>query len=95
MTGDRVELELPLKMRLEPIDAQHADTVALLRGPLVLMAVKQEQASPLPKVTRDQLLAARRVSEREWQAASASGPVIMLPFTWLGSRPYTTYLKVS
>jgi len=94
-TGDRVELELPLKMRLEPIDAQHADTVALLRGPLVLMAVKQEQASPLPKVTRDQLLAVRRVSEREWQAASASGPVTMLPFTWLGSRPYTTYLKVS
>ena len=41
-TGDRVELELPLKMRLEPIDAQHADTVALLRGPLVLMAVKEK-----------------------------------------------------
>lgn len=94
-TGDRVELELPVKMRLESVDAQHADTVALLRGPLVLMAVKQEQASPLPKVTRDQLLAARRVSEREWQAASASGPVTMRPFTWLGSRPYTTYLKVS
>src|SRR5208337_3927802 len=40
-TGDRVELELPLRMRLEAIDAQHADTVALLRGPLVLMAVKE------------------------------------------------------
>ena len=38
--GDRVELEFPLTMRLEAIDAQHADTVALLRGPLVLMAVK-------------------------------------------------------
>ena len=30
-------------MRLEAIDAQHADTVALLRGPLVLMAVKEKQ----------------------------------------------------
>jgi hypothetical protein len=94
-TGDRVELELPLQMRLETIDAQHTDTVALLRGPLVLMAVKDKQEGPLPKVTRDQLLAARRVSEKQWQVASANGPVTMLPFTWLGSRPYTTYMKVS
>ena len=93
-TGDRVELEVPLKMRLETIDAQHADTVALLRGPLVLMAVKDNQAAPLAKVTREQLLGARRVSERQWQADSANGPVTLLPFTWLGSRPYTTYMKV-
>ncbi|MGB6686802.1 MAG: beta-L-arabinofuranosidase domain-containing protein [Terracidiphilus sp.] len=94
-SGDRVELELPMKMRLEAIDAQHTDTVALVRGPLVLMAVKEQQASPMPKLTREQLLAARRVSEREWQVGAANGPIAMLPFTWLGSRPYTTYVKVS
>jgi len=94
-TGDRVELELPLKMRLEPIDSRHSDTVALLYGPLVLMAVKAEPSSPLPRMNRDQLLAARRVSEREWRASSADGPVTLRPFTWMGSRPYTTYLKVS
>jgi hypothetical protein len=94
-SGDRVELELPLRMRLESIDAQHADTVALLRGPLVLMAVKQQQESPLPKITRQQLLAAQRISEREWQAQAATGPVSLLPFTWIGDRPYTTYLQVA
>lgn len=94
-TGDRVELELPLTMRLEAIDARHSDTVALLRGPLVLMAVKQRRDSALPKLTREQLLAAKRVSEKQWQANSASGPVTMVPFTRLGSRPYTTYVKVS
>jgi DUF1680 family protein len=94
-TGDRVELELPLTMRLETIDAKHTDTVALLRGPLVLMAVKRGQAAPLPRITREQLLAAKRVSERQWEAASSNGPVSLMPFTWLGSRPYTTYLKVS
>jgi uncharacterized protein len=93
-TGDRVELELPLKMRLETIDAQHTDTVALMRGPLVLMAVKQRQDAPLPKVSREQLLAAKRIGERQWQVASAGGPVTMLPFTSLGSLPYTTYVKV-
>ena len=94
-TGDRVELEFPLRMRLESIDARHADTVALLRGPLVLMAVKPDQKSSLPNVTREQLVAARRVNAREWRVDAANGPVTMLPFTWLGSRPYTTYLKLT
>lgn len=93
-TGDRVELDLPLKMRLETIDTQHTDTVALLRGPLVLMAVKPQQGAPAPKVTREQLLAAKRVSERQWLVSSASGAVTMLPFTFLGTLPYTTYFKV-
>lgn len=92
--GDRVELELPLKMRLEPIDPRHADTVALMRGPLVLMAVKESRSGTLPKVSREQLLAAQRVSERQWQADSTSGSVRLMPFPWLGSRPYTTYLNV-
>ncbi|HEY3989188.1 MAG TPA: beta-L-arabinofuranosidase domain-containing protein [Acidobacteriaceae bacterium] len=93
-TGDRIELELPLKMRLENIDAQHASTVALVRGPLVLMAVKQQQDGPVPKIPRDQLLAAKRIGERQWQAASTGAPVTMLPFTALGSLPYTTYVNV-
>lgn len=94
-SGDRVELELPLTLRLEPIDQRHADTVALLRGPVVLMAVKERDDSPLPRITRQQLLAATRVSERQWQASSGSGAVNLLPFTSVGDRPYTTYLQVS
>jgi hypothetical protein len=94
-TGDRIELELPLTMRLEAIDTRHTDTVALLRGPLVLMAEKSRQDAPLPRITRAQLLAARRVSERQWQATSAEGAVNLRSFTSLGDRPYTTYLKTA
>jgi DUF1680 family protein len=93
-TGDRVELELPLQMRLEAIDAQHTDTVALVRGPLVLMAVKRQQEAPVPNVSREQLLAAKRIGERQWQVDATGGPVTLLPFTSLGSLPYTTYVKV-
>jgi uncharacterized protein len=92
--GDQVELELPLWMRLEAVDSQHTDTVALLRGPLVLMAVKREQGTSVPRLTRQQLLTAQRVSERQWQVGSADGPVKLLPFTSLGDLPYTTYVKV-
>lgn len=94
-SGDRVELELPLQMRLEAIDARHPDTVALLRGPLVLMAVKRAPASPLPAVTRQQLLGATRLSRRQWQVETAADPVKMLPFILSGDLPYTTYIKVS
>ena len=93
--GDRIDLELPMTLRLEAIDARHTDTVALLNGPLVLMAVKAQQDSPLPRLSREQLLAAKRTSQQQWQVDAASGSVTMLPFTALGDRPYTTYLKLS
>src|SRR5437879_5458552 len=41
--GDRVELELPMPLRLEPVDANHPNLVALMRGPLVLFAVADSQ----------------------------------------------------
>ncbi|MGA7522269.1 MAG: beta-L-arabinofuranosidase domain-containing protein [Acidobacteriaceae bacterium] len=93
-TGDRVELDLPLRMRLQPLDDRHPGTVALLRGPVVLMAVKREQGDPLPRVTREQLLSAQRLSERQWQVQAASGVVTLLPFTSVGDLPYTTYLRL-
>ena len=41
--GDRIELELPMPLRLEPVDVQHPNQQALLRGPLVLLAVADAQ----------------------------------------------------
>ncbi len=39
--GDRVEFDLPMAMRLEAIEASHQETVALVRGPLVLFALTE------------------------------------------------------
>lgn len=89
-SGDRIELELPLKMRLEPIDSAHADTAALLSGPLVLFAIGDSQA----QVTRAQLLAARKTGTQSWQAETAGGAITMLPWTSIDDQPYTTYLRV-
>lgn len=89
--GDRIELELPLTTRLEAVDAQHPETVALVVGPLVLFAITDAE----PKVTRGQLLAANRIGAQSWQIETASGPVKMLPFTAIGDQEYTTYLRVT
>ncbi len=62
-TGDRIEVELPMTTRLEAVDPQHAETVALLVGPVVLFAITDAE----PKVTRAQLLAAKKNGGQSWQ----------------------------
>jgi hypothetical protein len=90
--GDLIELELPLPMRLETIDQNHPDTVALLRGPLVLFPMTENG----PVVTRRQLLSAVRLPRQVvWQADAVSGPSRLLPFTAIEDQSYTTYLNVS
>jgi len=88
--GDRIDLTLPLPMRLEAIDPAHPDTVALVRGPLVLFAVAEVE----PKATRQQLLTVQRTNDHGWSAQTASGTLKLVPFTELGEDRYTTYLKV-
>ena len=90
-TGDRAELTLPMTGRLQPIDAQHPDTVALLRGPLVLFAITDSARS----ITRSQLLNPKRVAQREWQVETPNGSLRLLPFTSIEDEQYSTYLKVS
>jgi DUF1680 family protein len=90
--GDRIDVDLPLKTRLEAIDAQHADTVALLVGPLVLFSIGDSQ----PAVTRAQLLAAKKVAPGLWHV-SPDGNIVMKMLAWplLEDQPYTTYLRVT
>ena len=89
-SGDRIELELPMKARLEAVDPQHGDTVGLLVGPVVLFAITDGE----PKVTRAQLLAAKKTGAQSWQVETAGGAMKMLPFTEIGDEAYSTYLRV-
>lgn len=96
-SGDRVEMELPAKVRLEAIPSglaagatQHPDVAAVVRGPLVLMAVTEKQ----PKVTRAQALAAKRVSKMEWTVETESGPLRMTPYVTVEDARYSTYLRL-
>ncbi len=93
--GDRVELEMPLPVRLEAIDPQHPNTVAVMRGPLVLFAIKPEQDTPMPAFDRNALLGIRQVSQRLWEAPAGNSTFRFAPFTELGDQPYTTYLQTS
>jgi DUF1680 family protein len=89
--GDRVVLELPMKMRLEAINPRHPDIVALLRGPVVLFPI----APSSRQATRQQLLSATDAGSGKWQVQTASTPMTMLPFIAINDEQYSTYLKVS
>jgi len=86
--GDRIQLTLPMSLRLEAVDEQHPDTVALLFGPLVLFAVTDRA----PALTRAQLLAATRTTQDggEWSV----GPLRLHSFPAIGEEKYSTYLKI-
>jgi uncharacterized protein len=90
-SGDRIELELPMTLRLASIDPQHPDIVAPVRGPIALFSI----TSAAPMVTRKQLLAARRTGDKTWQAETSGTPMTLLPFTAIADEPYSLYLRVS
>jgi DUF1680 family protein len=84
--GDRIGLDLPMPIRLVPINAHHPDVVALVRGPQVLFALAQQ-----PKLTRTQLLSVTRRDDGSWHA----GGVSFAPFTAIHDTPYTAYIRLA
>jgi uncharacterized protein len=91
--GDRIELELPMPLRLEPVDAGHPNEVALLRGPLVMFAVAASQ----PAFDKAELLRAKAPAGAagDCTAAATDGTdVIMRPFMNIQEESYITYVQL-
>lgn len=89
--GDRLELGFNLPLRLEPVDPEHPNTVALVRGPLVLFALGDIPAA----VSRRHLLAAESRPDASWRVQTASGAVQFRPFPSINEELYRTYLNVT
>jgi uncharacterized protein len=88
---DCVEIQLPMPLRVEIIDANHPNLVALMQGPLVLLAIADSQ----PTFSRNALLQAKPANNAkgEWLATSADGSsVTMRPFMNIDKESYSTYV---
>ncbi len=90
--GDRVAFEIGMPLRLESVDEQNANTVAVVRGPVALFGVGDNP----PKLTRSQLLAAHAASRssQDWVVASDANSLSLRPFAALGDEPYHLYQQV-
>ncbi|MGR6330312.1 hypothetical protein ACU5AX_14695 [Sphingomonas sp. XXL09] len=76
-SGDTVELTFAMPLRLEAVDAQTPDRVALMRGPLALF----QSGEQLVPFRRTELTGARQVGDTAaWTVATDSGPKAFLPF---------------
>jgi DUF1680 family protein len=90
--SDRIDLELGLPLRIEAIDARHRDTVALVRGPIVLFAIGDRA----PSLTRQQLLAAAQIpGQTAWRTTAGSGKALFRPFVDIHEETYNTYFNVT
>jgi DUF1680 family protein len=78
-TGDVVELKIPLTMRMEPVDAQHPDRVAVVRGPVVMVLEGAYHDPNFRLPMRDEDLSTWLVPETEGTLARGIWSVGMPP----------------
>ena len=90
--NDAIQVQLPFSFRTEPIDEQHPQTVALMRGPLMMVALDPQVEVPQNVLTSPDGLKpsahSRAVSELQQQAASLR----FTPFYAVGGETYTSYI---
>jgi uncharacterized protein len=90
-SGDRIELEIGMPLRLEAVDPENPNMVALVRGPLALFATGDLPA----KFGRGQLLAAAASQSSEnWLVQGNAGKIAFRPFAIIGDEPYRLYQSV-
>ena len=87
--NDRIELSFDMPLRLVPLDGQHPDLVALMRGPVTLFAVHPITG----KISKQNLLSARRVSasSTDWLVSTGAQQITMKPFSAITTERYRLY----
>ncbi len=92
--NDLIELHLPMQLRLESLRTDggtpHPEIVSLLYGPLVLMPL-----APMPTLSREQLLTAKRIGVAEWVIETAHSTLRLRPFTGVGDNVYSPYSRLA
>jgi len=93
-TGDTLQIRLPFSFWTQPIDEQHPNLVALMCGPLMLVAIDpplelpmNSIATPLPSVR------ATANSPLSFEFPREVAMLRFLPFYRVQDEVYTTYLK--
>lgn len=87
--GDRVVVRLPQEFRTEPIDDLHRNTVAVMRGPLMFVALNPwEELSKTPIVLPAHL---QHVGSQTYVQQVAGRQAVFVPFHTVQSESYNTY----
>jgi hypothetical protein len=90
--NDTVQVQLPFSARLEPVDEQHPDTVALMWGPLMLVSLDQP-LELLKKSLSPAGLKPAPYSALTFEVPKAPSKLRFVPFYRVQEEVYTTYLR--
>ena len=90
--GDHLEFEIGMPWRLEAVDAQNADLVALMHGPLSLFGTGELPA----RLTRAQFLAASPLAadSDDFVVTADAGKLTFRPFARIADEPYHLYQRI-
>ncbi|HZS56995.1 MAG TPA: beta-L-arabinofuranosidase domain-containing protein [Bryobacteraceae bacterium] len=91
--GDYIELSLDMPPRLVPLDEQHRQLVARMRGPVALFAIEPGEQH----LSAQRLMAATRISEagNDWKINTDKGSVTLKPFAEIKTERYRLYQPVA
>ncbi len=103
-SGDVVKFDIDQTIRVEAVDPQTPDQVALVRGPQVLFAIagqqpqaRREQLARLqPYKTQNSIVAKRRTApeDDDWKLDLDGTTILLRPFSRIHDETYQTYWKV-
>jgi hypothetical protein len=90
--NDTIQVTLPFSFRAEAIDDQHPDTVALMRGPLMLVALEPTLRLPRGSGGSPALLKPTPHKPQSFELSAPPEPVRFVPFYVVDDEIYTTYV---
>ena len=92
MNGDRVELEIDQPVTTPAVDAQHANQMAIVRGPQVLFAVGESLRPIAANLLTSPVL--NRADAQDWTLDTGAEPLRLRPFVDIRDESYRTYIQV-
>jgi hypothetical protein len=92
--NDTVQIELPFSFRFEPVDELHPDTVALMWGPLMLVALDSPiEISKAALAGPASSLKMSPYSPSQFELPRTSQKLRFKPFYQVQDELYTTYIR--
>jgi uncharacterized protein len=90
--NDTIQVQLPFSFRFEPVDEQHPDTVALMWGPLMMVALDSPVEVPKAILSAGGLKASSYTSS-QFELLRTPQKLRFKPFYQVNDEMYTTYVR--
>ena len=90
--NDTVQVVLPFSFRAEPVDEQHPNTVALMHGPVMMVALDRAPTLEVSAINSPQGLQSVPNTAEMFELTTHPEKQRFVPFYRIGDESYTTYL---